>query len=979
MDASSPWVERLLAGEPAPALGAADRLALAWDLKHACYASWTSEPSRAVRCAECVAALAAEAAGEAPPLAPPGAQPTAPPPDAHTPRHALNALAHWTQAIAHLTQGRMEAALGAIAEAAATFRAIGQREHAAQAELPQLMALTLLGRHADAAEAGARLRDEFLQLGDHGSAAKVVLNLGNLHLRRDDHRAAARHYREAAVRFARAGDAQHSVMADIGLVDALSSLGELDEAQRIGARARMRAESHGLPVLQALSEESVALLNLARGRCRDALQGLESSRRRYEQLDMPQHLAIAEKQLGDAYLELRLLPEALALLSAALTKMQALDMPDDAAWTQLQVARAQGLLGQGDAARATLQAAARGFAEQDNAVGAAEAAVLQAECALPDGALDEALAGAESAARQLSAQGHALAAVRAEVVAAELLLALGRRPEARQRLSACLDRARALQLLLVEVQCLDALGRCALADGDAARATGCFEDAVERFEQQRGALPGDDLRSAFLANHLSPYAGLLRLALDHDDACAPQAKAAAVLQRLEQFRARALGERLLQSVRPSADESTRDQRARLGWLYRRAHARGDGGPPSPALLAEVQRAEQDLLEANRRARLMPSASPSASSGAAGAGAHSAAAAAAHALGLPHRLQSDERLVEYGVLDDELFACVVGPQGVHLQRRLAPWREVRRAIQAVRFQLDTLRHGAAPLSRHLDRLHQRVLRPLTELHAMVWAPLGLTRPGVQRVLVVPDGPLGALPFAALHDGQRHLVEHTDLAFAHSAQLAAHGLGQAAVAPRQALVLADTHALAHAGAEADAVARAFPGARLLLGEEASAAALHAATAVATATASGGAGARGPIDLLHLACHARFRQDSPMFSALQLADGPLTAEAIEAMPLGARLVVLSACETGLAGALGGDELVGLVRAFMLAGAERVVASLWPVDDAVSAGLMYHFYQSVAAGHGLAPALRQAQCAVMRAHPHPFFWAAHTVHGGW
>ena len=98
------------------------------------------------------------------------------------------------------------------------------------------------------------------------------------------------------------------------------SMGDIDEALRIYARARMRAANHGFPVLDAMVEESVALLELARGRYREALAGLEGSRARYEQLAMPQHLAIAEKQLADAYLELRLLPEALALFERAIEK-----------------------------------------------------------------------------------------------------------------------------------------------------------------------------------------------------------------------------------------------------------------------------------------------------------------------------------------------------------------------------------------------------------------------------------------------------------------------------------------------------------------------------------------------------------------------------------------------------------------------------------------------------------------------------------
>ena len=184
------------------------------------------------------------------------------------------------------------------------------------------MVLGMQGQHAQAVDCAESTLRELTRLGDRGTAAKVTLNLGSLHMRRDEYSEAAQRYREAAVLFARVGDHEHSVMADSGLADALTATGDLPEALRIYARACMRAAKHGFPVLEAMVDESVALLDLSRGRYREALHGLERSRQRYEQLAMPQHLAIAEKQLGDAYLELRLLPEATALLEEAVSKFR---------------------------------------------------------------------------------------------------------------------------------------------------------------------------------------------------------------------------------------------------------------------------------------------------------------------------------------------------------------------------------------------------------------------------------------------------------------------------------------------------------------------------------------------------------------------------------------------------------------------------------------------------------------------------------
>jgi CHAT domain-containing protein len=75
----------------------------------------------------------------------------------------------------------------------------------------------------------------------------------------------------------------------------------------------------------------------------------------------------------------------------------------------------------------------------------------------------------------------------------------------------------------------------------------------------------------------------------------------------------------------------------------------------------------------------------------------------------------------------------------------------------------------------------------------------------------------------------------------------------------------------------------------------------------------------------------------------------------------------------------MVGLVRSFMVGGAARVLASLWPVDDAVTAEYMAHFYRALRGGATPSAAVQQAQAAVREHHPHPYYWSAFTLYGGW
>jgi CHAT domain-containing protein len=146
-----------------------------------------------------------------------------------------------------------------------------------------------------------------------------------------------------------------------------------------------------------------------------------------------------------------------------------------------------------------------------------------------------------------------------------------------------------------------------------------------------------------------------------------------------------------------------------------------------------------------------------------------------------------------------------------------------------------------------------------------------------------------------------------------------------------------------------------------------------------------------IVHFATHALTDSDHPESSGLVLSlfdrrgrpqNGFLGLEQIYGLHLRAELVVLSACETGLGRQIDGEGLIGLVRGFMYAGAARVMASLWSVDDEVTAQLMGYFYKSLEQDRlSPAAALRAAQLQV-RQRPNwsaPYYWAGFQLEGDW
>jgi CHAT domain-containing protein len=151
-------------------------------------------------------------------------------------------------------------------------------------------------------------------------------------------------------------------------------------------------------------------------------------------------------------------------------------------------------------------------------------------------------------------------------------------------------------------------------------------------------------------------------------------------------------------------------------------------------------------------------------------------------------------------------------------------------------------------------------------------------------------------------------------------------------------------------------------------------------------------GDYHILHFATHGVLDSSRPELSALALSlydshgkpqDGFLRLYEIYALRIQADLVVLSACQTALGKDIRGEGLVGLARGFMHAGAPRVVASLWKVDDRATSELMRVFYQAMLGPERLpaASALRAAQMAVAKQERwrSPYYWAAFVLQGEW
>ncbi len=314
-------------------------------------------------------------------------------------------------------------------------------------------------------------------------------------------------------------------------------------------------------------------------------------------------------------------------------------------------------------------------------------------------------------------------------------------------------------------------------------------------------------------------------------------------------------------------------------------------------------------------------------------------------------------LSYHVLGDEIVAFVVH-EGRTTVRRLGPvMTVVGTELERLSAQWSRFRIGADFARRAGPALMATARAGLRELYDVLVSPVADLLPPSGNLLVVPHRRLTEVPFHALDDGTGPQVARWTISVAPTSSVttATVDVGRA-----HAVVLGvpDQHA-PDVAAEVAAVDRHLGAASVHLGDEATADVLLSGA--------------GDADVLHLACHGLYHAGNPLFSSLRLADRWVTAAEILELDLGGALVVLSACESGRQGG-STAEAVGLAWAFLAAGASGLVVSQWVVHDDVTTQLMSALYEHLVRGVPPAHALRLAQLATARQHPHPFHWAPFT-----
>lgn len=863
-------------------------------------------------------------------------------------------------------QASLEAGLAKAGQALEIFRDLDDRSRQAGVLYSLGLASLRLGRDTDAVGFIREALGLFRALGREREAGRALYRLGEAHRHLGEPLKALEVYREALALNRRLGERWTEATTLNNRAKVYGDLGEIDKAV-------------------ADYQQALAL---------------------YRDLGDRGQEANALANLGHLYQSLGETQKALDRLQPALAIFEAQDSPRDVARTLVALGDAWSRAGQGGKGIAALQRALGIYRRIGDRWGEA--------VALNDLGWIYILQGDWRTVRDYFAQAHTLfRQVQDRPSEAVALANLGWADERLGRPAAAAEAfGQALPLLAAfgdrdaEAGAFLGLARIRRRQGDLEASRKAVETGVERIESLRGSAASHEIRAAFLAQKQDFYTFQVDLFMELHRREPRAGWDAQALAASEQARARSLLDRLSESgadLRRGADpallarEAEAARKVDQADLQRRQLAAA--GAPA-ARIAEAERRLRQLLdEQDRLETELRLASPRYA-----------------ALTRPRPLSAREIrgklldagtvLLEFHLGDERSFLWVVTPGSLaafELPPRKVLESKARRAYELAASRRVLARGEAALALAEVSRLLLGPAEPLL---------------GDKRLLVVGDGALHYLPFAALPDPARPstpLIARHEIVTAPSASSLAvlrRELAGRKPAPKILAVVADpvfdaadprvTRGKSPAAALTSPRGGAASGGsfkRLPFSGDEARSLLALAPADSRLGALGFAARREIVldgtlasyRIVHFATHGVLDADHPALSSIVLSrvdeqgrprDGFVRAHELYRLSLPADLVVLSACRTALGREMRGEGLIGLTRGFQYAGARAVLVSLWEVEDHATAELMRLFYREMLErGRPPAAALRAAQEA-LRQRPgweSPYFWAGFVLQGDW
>ncbi len=812
-----------------------------------------------------------------------------------------------------------------------------------------------------ALETANKARAVFTSLGESWRVARVNINAANVYHRQNRYAEALEAYEGAYRQLVPYRDMEGVGVALHNMAVCLIALDDFKGAMETYRRVRAFCQEHEMPLLVAQADYNIAFLYYLRGEYSRALTLLRATREACHENGDAYHSALCDLDQSEIYLELSLIQEAGEMAQAAYSQFEQLNMGFETARSLTNMAIAASF-GREPKQALELFGRAKAIASKENNQAWSNTIDLyRSVLFLEHGQTAQALEACSAAADFFRSIHMPSRHVSCLLTLAKIHLRTG---EIDRGVQCCREALTILEdldspILFYEAQFV--LGQAYEATGQQQLAYDSYQLSRSALETLRSSLQRQELKIGFLRNRVEVYSRLVQLCLNRGS---EDAAAAEALSYVEAAKSRTLRDLILaepQTIRSDSEETRAGRqmsslRRELNWFYHRIEIEQlspDG--PAPGSVQELERQARQREQELSRYLLEEPESASVDS----ALVHSTGATLDE---IRRALGAKAALLEYFNTGETLSVAVVTADALRIVP-LGPLSNIARSVCMLQFQLDKPRLGANYLERFGTTLLRHTQAHLKSLYDVLIAPVENLL-SLEDLVIVPSGLLHTLPFHALFNGQLYLADRFNICYQPSASIFVKTSRMPLQGGRTSLILGVADAKTpFVEEEVKAIAEVMPEARLLFGSSATEEALRE---------------YGPrSSFIHIASHGKFRQDSPMFSSIKLATSYLTLYDLYHMNLPVHLLTLSGCVTGLNTVVEGDELLGLTRGLLYAGARSLLLSLWEVDDRSTSEFMKEFYTSLGRQPRKADALRSAMLALKKRHSHPYHWAPFKLIG--
>ncbi len=803
---------------------------------------------------------------------------------------------------------------------------------AAQSQIGAIGALYLLGRYDEAIALGHTLRPIFEQHQQGDALTRLLLNLANIHHRLGQGQQSLALLNHANQICIDSGAEQELPGIELNRANIYGDLGDLESALRMGQQAEKLFQMREQLIGVAQTQMSQGTTRFLRGEYNQALALFEKAREIYIADGRSRDAILLARYISDLFLQVGRFADVLQKSGQIQERYGQDGVQHEVAHALINQAIAHAGMRQYPQAHDALDKAHK---LANNPLDIATIDLEKAGVFYWQGEMEQCLQTAVSTLTIF--QNNPLKQAQAQLLAARAAISLQDWPQAEQLADLPAADSPWLRYQLAFVR-----GQLANGKGDGQTAVTHYQQAINLLEQLRGKLMVE-FRADFLADKNRVYEEIVSLYLQQNEP-------AQALQYVEHTKSRALIDLLAHRLdlriqpRDSSDKQLVAQleqlRDRRNQLLRRWQADAELAEDGRFRLNQLEKTINDLWH-----KLLIH------------NADYARDASVHTIRTepiqPH-LDEETLLLEYFLVKGEFIVFLVSHNEIRGQHLPNSYRQVVRASRFLQLNLKAVPTGSA------KRLLPAAQKQLRQLHQLLIAPIAEDCRSFAKLIIVPHtAVLHYLPFHALYDGSHYLIEQFEISYLPAASLLHY---QKRPSTNKSVVTVGYSCdgrLPHAPQEATAVAQLFNG----IAHTEQAATLAQIQQSGTQT-----------QLLHLATHGDFNQENPLFSGLTLADGHLSTLDIFNMQLPASLITLSACQTGRSVVRGGDELLGLMRACLYAGASSLLLSLWRVADDSTMDWMLYFYQQLADGFSKGAALQNTQlyfCRLSNKFAHPYYWA--------